>query len=227
MDTENLLSAIQIGQFHGNPAVKAAGTSQCRVKGLRTVGSCQDHNTGVTLEAIHFRQQLVQSLLPLIVSAHTAAGISFLTDGIDLIDEHDTGCLFLGLLKEVTNLGCTHAHEHLHKFRAGDGEERHICFTGHGLSQHGLAGTGRAYKQHTLGHSCTDFLVLAGVMEIIHDFRQTFLGLVNAFHIGKADAVRGLHINFCIGFAHIEGHGVGAAHFVHHLFGHELSDAHK
>ena len=64
-------------------------------------------------------------------------------------------------------------------------------------------------------------------MEIIHDFSKTLLSFVHALHIGKADAVRGFDIYFCVGLAHIEGHGVGAAHFVHHFLGTHLSNKNK
>ena len=227
MYPENLFSAVQVRQFYGNTAVETSGTGQCRVKGFGTVGCRQDHNAGIALKAVHFRQQLVQGLLPLVVSAHTTAGITLLADGVDLVNKHDTGSLFLCLLKQVTNLACTHTDKHLHELRAGDGKERYIGFTGNCLCQHGLAGTGRAYKKNAFGHGSTDFLVLAGVMEVIHNFRQTFLGLVHALHIGKADAIGGFDIDLGIGFAHIEGHGIGTTCFVHHFLGHELSKGYK
>ena len=47
-------TVVQVRQFHRNPAVKASGTGQCRIKGFRTVGSRQDHNAGVALKAVHF-----------------------------------------------------------------------------------------------------------------------------------------------------------------------------
>ena len=54
------------------------------------------------------------------------AGSAMTTDRVDLIDENDTGRIFLALVKEVAYPGGTDAHEHLHEVRAGNGEERHI-----------------------------------------------------------------------------------------------------
>ncbi len=160
VDLQDLLAALQVGQLHRHPAVKAAGTGQGRVQGIRAVGGRQNDDAVVALEAVHLGQQLVQGLLPLVVAAEMAA-VALLADGVDLVDEHDAGGLFLGLLEQVAHLGGAHAHEHLHELRAGDGEEGHVGFAGHGLGQHGLAGARRADQQDALGHGGTDLLVLA------------------------------------------------------------------
>ena len=60
-------------------------------------------------------------------------------------------------------------------------------------------------------------------MEVVHDLCQILLGLVLAGYIVKLDALGGFHIYLGVGFAHIEHHGVAAAHFFRHLLGHELS----
>ena len=59
-------------------------------------------------------------------------------------------------------------------------------------------------------------------MEIIDDLRQILLGLVLTGHVVKANSLGGLHIHLGIGLAHIEHHGIAAAHFLHQLPGHEL-----
>ena len=59
-------------------------------------------------------------------------------------------------------------------------------------------------------------------MEIVDDFRQILLGLILTGHIGEFDAVGGFDIHLGVALAHVEHHGVGAAHFLHELFGHPL-----
>ena len=44
---------------------------------------------------------------------------------------------------------------------------------------------GRAHQQDALGHGGADLLVLAGVVEIVHDLLQVLLGLVLSGHIGR------------------------------------------
>ena len=225
VDLQDLLPALQVRQLHRHPAVKAAGTGQSRVQGIRAVGGCQDDDPGVALKAVHFRQQLVQGLLPLVVASQIAA-VALLANGVDLVDKHDAGGLFLGLLEQVPDLGGTHAHKHLHKLGAGDGKEGHVGLTCHGLGQHGLAGARRAYQQDAFGHRGTDFLILLGVVEVVDDLLQVLLGLVLSGHICKADAVGGLHIDLGVGFAcAAKHHGSGAAACLfHELFVHLVAD---
>ena len=112
---QNGLTALKVRQLNRHPTVKTAGTGESRIKAFGAVGGSQNDDAGVFLKAIHLSEQLVQGLLTLVVAA-VAAGVTLLTDGIYLIDENDAGGLFLGLLKQITDLGGTHAHEHLNKF---------------------------------------------------------------------------------------------------------------
>lgn len=154
MNLENFLTAFQIRKLYRNTSVKTSGTKQSRIKGIRAVGCSQDYNTLGAVKAIHFGKQLVQGLLTLIISACEASAVTLLTDGIDLVNEYDTGSLLIGLLKQVTNLGSTHTNKHFHKFRTGDGEERDLCFSCNCLGKQGLTGTWRAYKKGTFWHGC-------------------------------------------------------------------------
>ncbi len=217
----NFRPSRKVGQLHRYPAVKPAGTGQCGVEGFGAVGGGEDDDAGISFKAVHFREQLVQRLLPLVVAAHDAR-VPFLADGVDLVDEHDAGGFFLGLPEQVAHLARAHAHEHFHKFGAADGEERDVRLTGDGLCQHGFAGTRRAYQQNALGHGGADLPVFVRIVEVIHDLLQAFLRLVHAFHVVKFDSVGGLDIHPGAGIAAVEHHGVGAAGSVHQLFGHEL-----
>ena len=63
-------------------------------------------------------------------------------------------------------------------------------------------------------------------MQVVHDLRQVFLGLVLTGHVGKFNAVGGFDVNLGVAFAHVEHHGVGAAVGpLRQLFGHQLADA--
>ena len=225
VDFQDLLAALEVGQLHGHPAVKATGAGEGRVQRLRAVGGGQNDDAVVVLKAIHLGQQLVQGLLPLVVAAVLAA-VALLANGVDLINEDDAGGFLLGLLEQVTDFGSAHAHEHFHELGAGHGEERHVGFTSHGLGQHGLAGARRAHQQDALGHGCANALVLAGVVQVIHDLLQVFLSFILTGNIRKADAVGGLHIDLGVGLAHAaEHHGPrAAAGLFHQLFVHLVAD---
>ena len=224
MHLQDLFTSLQVRKFHGHPSVKPAGTEQSRIQRFRTVGGRQNDNARISFKSIHFRQQLVQGLFAFVVSAVLA--VTLLADGVDLIDEYDTGSLLLCLPEQVTHLGCAHADEHFHEFRTGDGEERHIRLTGNRLRQHGFTGSGRAHKQDALGHGGADFLILLRIMQIIDDLGQVFLRLILTRHIAETDARGRLHVNLRIALSHAEHHGV-SAHFVHRPLIHPLADGHK
>ena len=114
MDLQGGKSACQVGPVHGDAPVEAAGTQQGLIQHLRPVGGPQHDNALAGVEAVQLRQQLVQSLLPLVVAAEAAAVTGF-ADGVNLVDENDAGSHLGGLLEQVPDTGRAHAHEHLHK----------------------------------------------------------------------------------------------------------------
>ena len=71
-------------------------------------------------------------MLALVVAAKLTA-VTTLTNGINFIDKNDAGCLFLGLLKQVTHTGGAHAHKHFYKLTAANGKEGHLGLTGNSL----------------------------------------------------------------------------------------------
>ena len=125
VDLQNFLAALEVGKLDRHAAVEAARARERGVEGFGAVGGGEDDDAVVALKAVHFGQKLVERLLTLVVAAVLAAA-ALLADGVDLVDENDTGGLFLGLLEQVAHLARAHADEHLDKFRAGDGEKRHV-----------------------------------------------------------------------------------------------------
>ena len=220
---QNGLAPQQVGQLHGYTAVETTGSGQGRIKGFGTVGGGQNDDAGVALEAVHLGEQLVQRLLALVVAAVLAAA-ALLADGVDLVDEHDAGGFLLGLLEQVAHLGRAHAHEHLHKLAAGDGEEGHLGLARDGLGQERLARARRAYEQRALGQGGADALVLVGVVEEVHDLPQGVLGLVLSGHVGKGLAGLALDVDFGVALAKL--HGV-AAHALGEHPPHDLPDGHE
>ena len=202
MNFQDRLTSVHIRQFHRNPAVKPARTQQSRIQGFRTVGSRQDDDALTAVKAVHFGQQLVQGLLPFIVAAEGTA-VTLFTDGINFVDKDDTGSLFLGFLKQVTDTGRAHADEHFNKLGTGDAEEGHPGFPGDSLGQQRLTGAGRANQQRALRHGSADGGILAGIVQEVHQFHQCFLGFVLSGHVRKSDSGLGLHVHLGIALAEV------------------------
>ena len=132
MNLQDLFTALYIRTAHTDLPVKTAGTEDCRIQDIHTVGRCHDDDAFVVSETIHLDKHLVQRLLSLIMTA-AHAGSTASGYGIDLIDKNDAGRIFLCLCKKVADTGGTHADKHFHEIRTGNTEKRNACFTGYCL----------------------------------------------------------------------------------------------
>ena len=196
-------AAVQVGIVHRHLPVEAAGAQKRGVKNVAAVGGRHDDHALIDGKAVHFHQQLVQRLLTLVVTAaQTRAAVT--AHRVDLVDKHNGGRGLLGLLKQIAHAACAHAHEHLHKVGAGNGEEGHVGLASHSLGQQGFARAGRAHQQNALGNAGTQLGIMLGVAQEVDHFLQLFLLLLSARHIGKGHLVLGgiLHP----GAAAAEGH---------------------
>ena len=184
---KDVLTAGQIGQLDGDAAVKTTGAQQRRIETVGAIGCGKDNDTLVVIEAIHLGQQLIERLLALVVAAKAAA-IALLTDGIDLIDKDDTRCLFLGLLKQVTNLSSAATDKHLNELRARNAKERNTGLAGNSLGKQGLTGTRRANKESTARQLGANLLVALRLLQKVDDLLEGLLGLFLAGDVLKGHA---------------------------------------
>ncbi len=186
VDLQDLLPALDVGQAHIDLPVKTAGPQQGGVQNVLAVGGGHDDDPLVGGKAVHLHQQLVQSLLPLVVSA-AQAGAALAAHGVDLVDKDDGGGLLLGLVKQVPDPAGAHAHVQLHKVGARDGQEVDPGLARHRLGDQRLAGARRAHQQHALGDAGAQGGKLLGVPEKLHDLLQLLLLLVRPGHVVEGD----------------------------------------
>ncbi len=179
---EDLVPAAEVGGLDGDLPVEAAGTQQRRVEHVGPVGGRDQDHAAAYVEPVHLHQQLVEGLLPLVVTA-AHAGPAVPADGVDLVDEHDRRRVLLGLLEQVANPGGADTDEHLHEVGPGDGEERHAGLAGDRPGQQGLAGAGWAVEQHALGDLGPDRLELRRLGQELLDLLQLLDGLLAAGHV--------------------------------------------
>ena len=114
MHFQNGLTSTHIGLIHNNLTIKTSGAKERRVEHVGTVRRRNDNNAFIGRKAIHLHEQLIERLFTLIVPP-AKPGTTLAPDGIDLINEYDTGRRFLRLFEEVTHTRCTNANEHLNK----------------------------------------------------------------------------------------------------------------
>ena len=130
---------------------------------------------------------MVQRLLALVIAA-TDAHTACAAYGVNFVDEHDARRVLFGLFKHIAHAACAHTHEHFHKVRARDGEERHTRFTRNSTRQQGFTRTRRANKQRPFRNFATKAREFLRVSQEFNDLFQLFLGFVDAGHIVKRHA---------------------------------------
>ena len=171
MDLKDCGTPLGVRHIHHDLAVEAARAQERRVEHVGTVGRRDEDHAAVGVESVHLDQQLVQSLLALVVPA-TEAGAALPSHRVDLVDEDQAGAMRLGGVKQISHSGRTHADEHLDEIGARDVEERHARLAGDGARKVGLAHSGRAREEDALGDLRTQRRILLGVLEEIDDLKQ-------------------------------------------------------
>ena len=211
MHLKDVDTSIQVGFIHNDTPVKTSGTQQGRVQDFRTVGRAKHQQSLGGIKTIHLGKKLVQRLLTLVITAHTA--VTAAANGINLINENNTGRILRCILKQVADTGRADTHEHFHEVRTGQGIEGHMGLACHCLCKQGLTGSRRSHKQGSLGKLCAYLGIFAGIVQEVHNLGQGFLGLVLPGHILEGDPGLLLHIHLGVALAH--AHDSAAAHPLH------------
>jgi hypothetical protein len=109
----------------------------------RTKACGQDDDALAGVETVHLRQDLVQRLLALVVSAELHAAPARAADGVQFIDEDDGRRRFPRLLEQVPHTRGPDPHDHLDELGGAETEKGHARLPGNGPRQQRLARSGR------------------------------------------------------------------------------------
>ncbi len=150
VDPQDLLPPLQVGAIHQDVAIEAARAKERRVEDLGPVGSGHEDDALLGVKAVHLHQELVQGLLPLVMSPYRVYPPR-LPQGIELVYENDAGGLLLSPGEEVPNPSRPHPYEHLDELRTADAEEGDLRLSGHGPRQKRLTTPRWPHQQHPLG----------------------------------------------------------------------------
>ena len=119
--------------------------------------------------------------------ATTDTGAALSADGVDLVNEYDTGRMFPRLFEEIPHTGGAHADKHFHEIGTTDGEERDTGLTGDRLGKQGFARSRWADQQDTLGDPSAQPAKLLRVLQEVNDLTHFFFHFVDAGHVIKGD----------------------------------------
>ena len=95
---QDRLASLHIWTIHDHLAVETARAQQRRVQNVWPVGRRNNDDIRIGVEAIHLDQQLVERLLPFVVTAAQACA-AMTADRVNFINENDAGAVALRLFE--------------------------------------------------------------------------------------------------------------------------------
>lgn len=135
MDSQNLQPAYFIGDSDIDFPIETAEPSEGGVKGVGSVGGCDDDHVSSCLETVHKGQQLRDNS-PFDLTMHL---FSVGSNRIDLVDEDNSGAVLLCLLEGLSQISlCLSCHLR-HDFGSVDKEEEGSSLVGNSSGDQGLA----------------------------------------------------------------------------------------
>eukprot|EP00760_Papus_ankaliazontas_P018047 PhM_4_TR17420/c3_g1_i1/m.78050 len=180
---EDLDAVLVRRRVDNNLAIEAAGTEHGLVEHVDAVGAGHDDDARVAVEAVHFREQRVDSVvaLGLLLRAHS----SVLGEGIDLVDEDDARRVGLGRLEQLAHTRGTDTDVNLHEFTSRARNEVDLGLARDGTREHRLADAGNAGEEDALRHRRPEALEGVGVSEEVDHLLHLVLGLRHARNVSE------------------------------------------
>ena len=180
-----------VRRLDGDPAVEAARAEERRVEDLGTIRRREHDHVRAGLEPVHLRQDLVQRLLALVVTAADAADAASAgaSDRVELVDEDDRGSALLRLLEQVAHARGADADDRLDELGGGQREERRVRLARDRACEERLARPGRAVEEHAAGNAGAEPAVALRVLEEVDDLDELLLRLVDAGDVVERDAL--------------------------------------
>ena len=110
-------------------------------------------------------------------------------DRVDFINENEARSVLFSLLEHVANARGSHADEHLDEIRTTDREEWHIGLAGNRSGEQRLAGSRRPDHEDAFWDASAELLESLRILKKLDQFRDLFLGFLDAGDILEGDSV--------------------------------------
>merc|ERR1719199_1410500 len=204
-------AALEVGVVDHDASIEAARPQERRVEDVSAVGRGDHDDSGVALEAIHLGEDLVESLLALVVAAALSTA-TLAAHSIDLVDEDDARSVLLGLSEEIAHARSANSNKHLHELGAGHREEGHSGLARNSTSEERLASAGRALENQAARDAGAQLGETLRLLEELHNLFELDLSTVNTDHVLERDAGVGDHLYLGLGLTHLHRVARAARH---------------
>ena len=182
MNVEYGSPGFLIRQIQGYLAIETARPHQRGVEYIRAIGSSQNDDRFVRVEAIHFTQYLVQGLLAFVMPA-AQTGAPGAPHRIDFVDKNDRRRLLAGACEHVAHPRSADTDEHFDKLRAANAEEGYVGLAGDRLGHQGLTGARGAHQQNPLRDLGAELAITLRIFQVTDDFTHVPLGVFETGHV--------------------------------------------
>lgn len=98
----DLFSGLDVRKTDRNLSVKSTRSQEGRIEDISAVGSSEDNDSFICLEAVHFDEELVEGVFSFVVGAESLVG-SASTHCVDFVDPDDAGCFLSRLFEECSH----------------------------------------------------------------------------------------------------------------------------
>src|SRR6186997_3215126 len=100
MDLEDFDASLLRGPADGDVPVEATGPEESGIQNVRPVRGGDDNHELILREAVHFAENLIEGLFPLVMPAAEPRS-ALPADGVDFVDEDDGRRVFLGDFEQI------------------------------------------------------------------------------------------------------------------------------
>ncbi|KAI6766385.1 hypothetical protein HG531_011607, partial [Fusarium graminearum] len=160
VDLEDLLTTLHCRSIDEDVSIESSRSHQSLVQHIRSVSTSKDDHLFSSVEAIHFRKNLVQRRFTFVVTAKTlAALLSRATNGINLVDKDDARGVLTALGEQISYTRRSNTDKHLNEFGTAHTEEGYSRLTCRGLGKQRLTKKGGAKREKEVTDSTTTGLV--------------------------------------------------------------------
>jgi len=131
------------------------------------------------------------------------------------------GAPFFCRFEHVANTGGTNADEHFDEFRSADVEKRDIGLSGCRSCEKGFPCSWWSHQKNPFWNIGTRFSKFFRVLEVIHDFAEVILRVIQTGNLLVSDITPRFFETFCPGFSDAEKASLSQPfHLFPHFFAH-------
>jgi hypothetical protein len=128
---ENRFSTIFLRSLDHHLTIESPRSHKSGIENIGSIRSSEDDHGLIAFKSVHFRQDLIQCLLSLVMPS-TETRSAGPADGIDFVNEDDARSTLLSLIEKFPDSGCPDTDKEFDEFRSGDGKEGDFRFTCNG-----------------------------------------------------------------------------------------------